>query len=80
MDAVLKNDPKSVAALIEAGVDVNGTDVDHISALRLAVVAGRFELVKLLLAKGAMPDMAGEEGVTALMDACAIGHSILQQS
>ena len=75
MEAVLKNDQEAVAKLIQAGTDVNATDEDHTSALRITVVMGRTEIVQFLLDHGAKPDVPDEEGTTFLMDACAMGRS-----
>lgn len=75
IEAVLKNDEEAAAKLVQAGADVNGTDADHTSALRIAVVMGRTEMVQYLLDHGAKPDVPDEEATTALMDACAMGRS-----
>ncbi len=75
MAAVLGNDLSAAAKLIVDGADVNATDTDHTSALRLAVVASRTEIVELLLYRGAKADEPDEEGVTALMDACSMGRT-----
>lgn len=74
LNAVVHNDLKLVNEQISSGMDVNAMDADHTSALRLAVVAGNSEMVDFLLSKEARPDIADEEGVTALMDACALGR------
>ena len=74
MAAVLQNDLAAVSRLISEGADINSTDADYTSALRLAVVASDVEIVKLLLSKGAKPDEQDEAGVTALMDACSMGR------
>lgn len=54
-------------ALLEAGVDVNTpTGGDQSSPLLVATVNGRFDMGALLLARGANPNQAGENGVTPL--------------
>ena len=75
IEAVLKNDQEAAAKLVQAGADVNGTDADHTSALRIAVVMGHTEMVQFLLDHGAKSDVPDEEGTTALMDACGMGRS-----
>ncbi len=77
LNAVVHNDLKLVNEQISSGTDVNAMDADHTSALRLAVVAGNSEMVDFLLSKEARPDIADEEGVTALMDACALDEKML---
>ena len=74
LNAVVHHGLKLVNEQISSGTDVNAMDADHTSALRLAVVAGNSEMVDFLLSKEARPDIADEEGVTALMDACALGR------
>lgn len=75
IEAALKNDRDSAAKLLQAGADVNATDVDHTTALRVAVVMGFTEMVQLLLDHDAKSGVPDEEGTTALMDACAMGRS-----
>jgi len=54
-------------ALLEAGVDVNQRKGgDHMSALLVATVNGRFDLANMLLAGGANPNLTGENGVGPL--------------
>jgi ankyrin repeat protein len=48
---------------------------EHLPPLRLAVVRGEAARVRTLLAAGALADVPDENGVTALMDACAMGLS-----
>jgi ankyrin repeat protein len=55
------------AALLDAGVDVNQvTGGDHTSALLVASINGRFDLAKLLLERGADPNIQAQNGVTPL--------------
>src|SRR5262249_49911904 len=75
MSAVLQNDLAAVSGLLSEGANINSTNLDYTSALRLAVVASNVEMVKLLLSKGAKPDEHDEAGVTALMDACSMGRA-----
>jgi ankyrin repeat protein len=62
---VLKNDQQQVTGLLQSGADPNTEDADHSTPLRVAVVTGRTELVRVLLDHGAKPDMPDEEGTTA---------------
>jgi uncharacterized protein len=56
-----------VTALLEAGVDVNTpTGGDRTSPLLVATVNGRFDIAKMLLERGADPNLTGENGVTPL--------------
>ena len=75
IDAVLNNDQVLASRLLHAGEDVNATDADHTTALRVAVAIGSTEIVQLLLDHGAKAGLPDEEGLTALMVACAMGRS-----
>lgn len=55
IDACRTGDLETVRMLLDAGAEVNATDSRNGSALSEAVMYGRRELVKLLLAKGADP-------------------------
>ena len=74
MKALLVNDTATAGSLLKAGADANAEDLDHTSALRIAVVMGNSDAVDLLVASGAKPDVPDEEGTTAFMDACAMGR------
>lgn len=45
-------------------INVNAVDIDGISVLQTAVIAGRVETVRLLLEAGADPDLADQDGDT----------------
>nr|MBA3269134.1 ankyrin repeat domain-containing protein [Acidobacteriota bacterium] len=56
-----------VTTLLGAGVEVNTlTGGDRTSPLMVATVNGRFDIGKLLLERGADPNLAGENGATPL--------------
>ncbi len=56
IDAARLGDPASIEALLAAGADVNATDSHNGSPLSEAVLYGRQDIVKTLLAKGAKVD------------------------
>ncbi len=57
----------SVQTLIDAGGDVNQRSAgDHITPIIIATLNGHFDLAKALLDKGADPNLAEDNGVTAL--------------
>ena len=61
---------ESVAALLDSGVDVNQiTAGDKSSPLLIATINGHFDLAKMLLDRGANPNLAAENGATALYGA-----------
>ena len=54
-------------ALLDAGVDVNQLKSgDNTSPLLVATINGHFDLAAMLLARGANPNLASENGVTPL--------------
>lgn len=77
MSAVLSEDAAAVSVLLRAGADPNVADRDRTTPLYLASVQGTADLVRLLLAAGAVPDTEsgrGQEG-TPLCAAAAWGHN-----
>jgi ankyrin repeat protein len=66
LHAIHKAQPASVAALLEAGADPNGTESDGATPLMMAAGYGYTNIVKLLLAHGANPRIATSDGITAL--------------
>jgi uncharacterized protein len=56
----------AVAALAEAGADLDATDPDGSTALALATINGHADVVALLLEKGANPNLADRTGMTPL--------------
>jgi ankyrin repeat protein len=65
--AVRQGYTEIVGALLDAGVSVNQRKGgDQVSALLVATVNGQFDLAKMLLDRGADPNMTGENGVAPL--------------
>ncbi|MFH6959627.1 ankyrin repeat domain-containing protein [Flavobacterium aquidurense] len=63
--AVCDGDIESVKKFIKYGVDVNKLSND-MSPLMLAARFNKFEIIKVLLANGAKPDIENEKGFKAL--------------
>ena len=57
---------EAVAALADAGADLNATDPDGATPLALAVINGHARVAALLLARGADPNIADRTGMTPL--------------
>ena len=54
-------------ALLDAGMDVNApTDGDRSTPMVVAIINGQFDLALALLARGADPNLANDDGVTPL--------------
>ena len=72
------SNPEVVRALVNAGANVNLTDVDGVTALILAARADLTESIKLLLAKGAQvnaKDRWGNSPLTSAFDSHYYAHS-----
>ena len=71
---ILSNDIELVAALISSGADPNapvGGDVEDVRPLAVHAFSGHYEIVQLLLANGADPDLGRvATGETPLHHAC----------
>ena len=81
IEAAKSGDASTVKALIDGGVDINGTDAEGLNALTAAAEAGNPEIVQTLIAAGADAKAGDADGWTALMSASAAGHvEIVQQS
>ncbi len=66
LHAVHKHQLGSVAALIDAGADPNGTDPNGTTPLMMAAGYGQTDMVELLLRRGANAHLADQHGATAL--------------
>lgn len=60
------------------GISPNAVDRRGVGLIHHATRAGRLDFVRLLLERGADPDLiSGDRGNTALMDACSLGNADL---
>ncbi len=71
--AALDGDTKRVSALIESGVDVNARTESGSYALNGAAAANEIEIIEMLLARGADPNVQNGEGDTPLI--CATKYA-----
>jgi uncharacterized protein len=74
-DAVEKKDQAKVASLLKSGADVNGAQVDGMTALHWAVYHDDLGTTTLLLKSGADAKAANRYGVTPLSLACTNGNT-----
>jgi ankyrin repeat protein len=70
--AARKNDTVAALDLLQRGADINEKDKNEQPALFWAIDSGHMDMVKLLLAHGALVESKDKNGLTALM--CAGGH------
>ncbi|WP_165244735.1 ankyrin repeat domain-containing protein [Paludisphaera soli] len=75
IEAARLGDVAAVAAFLEQGIDVNWEDGAAHTALRRAVRWGRIDVVRLLLDRGADPNVANREGYSATTDAIVAAWS-----
>lgn len=73
-----------VRRVVQTGIDVDHLNDIHWTALLEAVILGDgsetyAEIIRILLAAGADPDLADREGVTALQHAERLGHTRLAE-
>ena len=74
-DAALWGNVKMVTRILDSGrIDVNQTTSTKETALMWAAQEGHFDVVQLLLARGARPDMRDERGRVASDMARRQGH------
>ena len=73
--AVFLERPDLVAAVLDAGADVDGQDASGDTALLDAASAGSVPMVELLLSRGADPDLANDQGHNPLVRAVAFGYA-----
>jgi ankyrin repeat protein len=67
--------PSYLKDLVKVGCDINGLDMNHLTALCIASYHGELEVVSELVNLGAGTEVAcGEDGVTALMCAARSGR------
>jgi ankyrin repeat protein len=60
--AALRGETEQVASALMSGIDVNAQDAEGMSPLHWAVWGGQEDTVRLLLARGANPNMPSNEG------------------
>lgn len=71
--AAFKGNLAVVKALIEGGAPVEGASADGRTALMMAAMFNRTEIVDYLLSVGANPKATDAQGVTALVAAQTMG-------
>ena len=72
--AVRKNDTTAIQSFLDAGTEINESDMKGFTPLILAVYLGNFDASEYLLRKGAQTDLKDFSGNTALMGAAFKGH------
>jgi len=71
--AAFKGDLAVVKALVEAGAEIEGSSFDGRTALMMAAMFNRVEIVDYLIGQGADPKAKDANGVTALDAARTMG-------
>ena len=71
----------TVEALLQAGADVNqqSREAMKVSALHSAVAARRPDIARMILAKGANPNLRGQAGITVFHEVAVIGEMDLAE-
>ncbi|AMV37802.1 ankyrin repeat domain-containing protein [Planctomyces sp. SH-PL62] len=80
IEAARRGDVAAVAAFIDQGMDVDAGSASGITALMQAVGWGQFDVVRLLLDRGADPNLTDAQGYSATTCAIAAprnGHEML---
>ena len=68
------SDKATISYLVNIGANVNVQDPDQKTALHVAALRGRVEVVKCLIENGAMVDAKDKKGCTPLYLSIAKGH------
>ncbi len=79
MTAAAQGHTQIATVLLDAGANVNATNLRGGTSLMYAVVSGNPETVRILLIRGANINQAGSNGWTALMIAAAKGRKEIAQ-
>lgn len=69
LNAVLAKDFTRINYLLDQGANINARDTNNLTPLMNAVKGGNYDLVKLMLANGADPDLVDQDGWSAVMHA-----------
>lgn len=75
VEAVQRGAAETVAALIDAGADINARTPNGRTPLMFAAVTGNVRIVEMLLKSGADVNAQALDGSTALIKACLWGHA-----
>jgi ankyrin repeat protein len=65
--------------LVKRGVDIN-KKFNHMSPIHIACQAGREDMVRCMVVRGANPNATNKEGQTALILAAELGHVAVVQT
>lgn len=76
--ACLHGGPATILRLIQAGTPIDHANDDDITCLMQAAASGRLEMVHLLLAQGAAPDLSAPDGRSAFDMAADRGLELLR--
>lgn len=79
IDAVKKQDPAAVRALVKAKVDVNAPDGEHATALHWSVLHDDMDTADVLIGAGARVGSVNDYGVTPLWLACMNRNALMIQ-
>ena len=76
-DRIQVGDREGALEMIDAGADVNGAQGDGTTPLHWAVYKVDVELIRLLLERGAKPDVMNNYGSSPLAEAAKVGNAQL---
>ena len=75
--AACRGDHEVMRLLLDAGAEINLSDIDQCTPLHQATLHGHGKCVSLLLERGALPDLKNRDGQTALDIAILLDNSAL---
>src|SRR5215212_1235756 len=73
-DAMMHGDQAALRRLVQQKADVNGAQIDGVTALHWAVYRDDVAAARLLLTAGAKVDVQNREGITPIYMAAVYGH------